>query len=305
MYKGDYVNINLILEGGGALGVTYIGCYKALLEKGYIIKRCAGTSVGSLMAALIVAGYTPGEIENIFFGEEFSVFLKSSGLGRKIPPYKALNLFLHKGIYDSSIIERFVDTLLERKGIKTFGDIVKRGKNKLTIIAADVTNRRMVVMPNDLEKYSLDPLSFKVSTAVSMSCAIPLFFTPVILDNNDMQNYIVDGGLLGNFPVWVFDIENEKRNLTYAIKIDEKPSNTSMGRDDIFSYALDVLNTPLNDDRIVYVRKKEMLKIITIKNEHLIRATEFYKLKDYRDYLRNLGYDSVVDYLEKNQAISK
>lgn len=296
------MNINLILEGGGALGVTYIGSYRALLEKGYNIKRCAGTSVGSLMAALIVAGYTPDEIEDIFFGSEFSNFLSSSGLNRKIPPYRALNLFLNKGIYDSSVIEKFVDALLERKGIRTFSDIVKKGKNKLTIIAADVTNRRMVVMPNDLKRYGIDPLSFKVSKAVSMSCAIPLFFTPYVLNNNDKFSYIVDGGLLSNFPVWVFDVEKEKRNITYAIKIDEKPSNTSMGRQDIFSYAIDVLNTPLNDDRVVYVRDKKMLKIITIKNEHLIRSIEFYKLNEYKTYLRTLGYDSVIEYLKENET---
>ena len=69
------MNINLVLEGGGALGVTYVGAYKALLEAGCKIKRCAGTSVGSLMASLICVGYTPDEIEEIFYGEEFEKFL--------------------------------------------------------------------------------------------------------------------------------------------------------------------------------------------------------------------------------------
>lgn len=294
------MNINLILEGGGALGVSYIGAYKALLRRNYKIKRCAGTSVGSLMAALIIAGYTPEELETIFFGNEFEKFLKDSGLGKKIPPYKALNLFLKKGVYDSGVIEEFIGDLLSRKGIFTFSDVMKKGKNKLTIIAADVTNRRLVIMPDDLKLYGIDPESFSVAKAIRMSCAIPVFFTPVVLENNNKLNYIVDGGLLSNFPVWVFDVEGETKNPTYAIKIDEKPSNTSRGKDDIFSYVVDILNTPLNDDRVVYVRDKEKLNVINIKNDGLLKSTDFYRLNDFKNVLYTLGYSTVEEYLDEN-----
>lgn len=295
------MNINLILEGGGVLGITYIGAYKALLEDGYKIKRCAGTSIGSLMASLIISGYTPDELENIFFGDEFERFLSSTGLYRKIPPYKTLNIFLKKGIYDSRIIENFVGELLKRKGVITFQDVMKRGKNKLVIIAADVTNRKLIIMPDDLGDYGINPATFKIAKAVSMSCAIPFLFTPVILSKNNIRSYIVDGGLLSNFPIWVFDIEGEEKYLTYGIKINEKPSNTSEGRYDVFSYAIDVLNTPLNDDRIVYVRNKDRLKIINIENDESIKSTEFYKIKAFRQELYDLGYDSVKNYDNKNR----
>ncbi|KMT22192.1 patatin-like phospholipase family protein [Clostridium cylindrosporum] len=295
------MKVNLVLEGGGVLGVTYIGAYKALLEEDIKVKRCAGTSIGSLMASLIIAGYTPSEMENIFFGEEFNRFLKSTGLGNKIPPYRALNIFLQKGVFNNIIIEKFVEELLKRKGISTFKDVESKGKKSLIVIAADVTNRRLVIMPDDLPRYGINPDNFKIAKAVSMSCAIPLFFTPTILGDGDSLSFIVDGGLLSNFPIWVFDVENEERNLTYAIKIDEKPSYTSQGRHDIFSYAIDVLNTPLNDNRIVYVRDKDKLKIISIENDQLIKSTEFYKLNEFKDHLYSLGYNSVKEYFNLNR----
>lgn len=296
------MNINLILEGGGALGVTYIGAYKALLRRGCKIKRCAGTSVGAIMAALIAAGYTPEELENIFFGDEFDKFLKSSGLGRKVPLYRVLNVFLKKGVFDSRVIEGFVGELLAKKGIYNFGDIMKGHKNKLTIIAADITNRKLVVMPDDLEEYGIDPKSFKVAKAIRMSCAIPIFFTPVIIKNSEKINFIVDGGLLSNFPVWVFDVEGETKNLTYAIKIDEKPSKTSEGKTDIFSYVVDILNTPFDDDRVVYVRDKEKLEIINIKNNDLLKSTDFYKINKFKDRLYTLGYSSVERYFDEKSS---
>ncbi|MEG0371312.1 MAG: patatin-like phospholipase family protein [Clostridium sp.] len=291
------MDINLILEGGGALGISYLGSFKALVDKGFNIKKCAGTSIGALMSSLIMAGYSPGELEEIFFGPEFATFLKSSGLNSRIPPYKALNIFLRKGVFNSNIIEEFIEPLLAKKGIRTFGDVEKQGKNRLIIIGADITNRRLVVMPDDLPRYGIDPMGFKISTAVRMSCAIPLFFTPVVLNDKNKQVYIVDGGLLSNFPVWVFDVENEEKDNTntIGIKIDEKPSNTSKGRDDIFSYTLDVLNTPLNDDRVVYVRNKDKLKIISIQNDQSIKSTEFYKLQQNKEHLYKLGYEAVND----------
>ena len=38
-----------------------------------------------------------------------------------------------------------------------------------------------------------------------MSMSIPFFFEPVQLAHGADQSYVVDGGVLSNFPVWLFD----------------------------------------------------------------------------------------------------
>jgi NTE family protein len=54
--------------------------------------------------------------------------------------------------------------------------------------------------------YDIDPQRFSVARAVSMSARIPYFFDPARLHDST----IVDGSLLSNFPVWLFDESGDK-----------------------------------------------------------------------------------------------
>ena len=61
----------------------------------------------------------------------------------------------------------------------------------------------MIVLPDDLKDYGIHPDYFEVARAVRMSISIPYFFDPVIMK----RNYVVDGGILSDFPMWIFDNE--------------------------------------------------------------------------------------------------
>jgi NTE family protein len=83
------------------------------------------------------------------------------------------------------------------------------------MIAADVTRRELLVLPGDLKHYRLpgtddpiDPDGLKIADAVRMSMSIPFFFQPITLVHGETgkESTIVDGGLLSNFPVWLFDV---------------------------------------------------------------------------------------------------
>ncbi len=118
----------------------------------------------------------------------------------------------------------------------TFGDLQRtdlpedldprqyeKARYKLRVIASDVTAGRMLVLPDDIEGYaetkegagySKDGLP--VVRAVRMSMSFPYFFDPVTLwfadapDGERKAHVIVDGGLLSNFPVWLFDSDPEE-----------------------------------------------------------------------------------------------
>ncbi len=47
----------VFLKGGGVRGIAHVGAICALAEKGYEWERVAGTSAGSIIAALLAAGY--------------------------------------------------------------------------------------------------------------------------------------------------------------------------------------------------------------------------------------------------------
>jgi NTE family protein len=91
------------------------------------------------------------------------------------------------------------------------------GQNyRLKLIACDVTNRQLLVLPDDLPLYRepgeanpIDPDTFPIARAARMSMSIPYFFEPVTLIRVETgkKATIVDGGTLSNFPVWIFDVD--------------------------------------------------------------------------------------------------
>ena len=57
--------VNVAFEGGGIKGLAYIGAIKCLEDYGIKIFKASGTSVGSIFASLVVAGYKSFELEEI------------------------------------------------------------------------------------------------------------------------------------------------------------------------------------------------------------------------------------------------
>ena len=71
-------------------------------------------------------------------------------------------------------------------------------------IAADISRGKLLILPRDIRDYGEDHM-LDIARAVRMSMSIPFFFEPVQLAHGADQSYVVDGGVLSNFPVWLFD----------------------------------------------------------------------------------------------------
>jgi NTE family protein len=103
--------------------------------------------------------------------------------------------------------------ILEVKGVRSFGDLIRREEAELRnrykshVIASDLTRWRLLVLPLNAPMLGIDPNDLSVTQAVSMS--IPIFIEPVKFANakTGREHLIVDGGMLSNFPVWLFDAE--------------------------------------------------------------------------------------------------
>src|ERR1035438_9113530 len=65
----------MVFQGGGCRAVALAGAYKAALQAGVHATRVAGTSAGSIMAALVGAGATPERILQILSNTPFASFL--------------------------------------------------------------------------------------------------------------------------------------------------------------------------------------------------------------------------------------
>lgn len=286
---------NGVFEGSGVKGIGIVGAICYFEEQGYKWSNVAGTSSGSLIAALLAAGYSGLELKHILLNFDYKIFMDKTKL-QSIPILgKALGMVFQKGIYSGDEIEKYVQSMLEAKGISKFKDISKNGKSRLKLIAADITSREILILPDDLVKYGIDPMEFSISTAVRMSCSIPLYFRPYKLNNVSKMNYIVDGGILSNFPIWIFDTEDIPTIPTLGFKINEPPSHTSLGKRDIVSYVLDIIETVINEDESRTIKDNDLIRTTTIPSSG-IKSTDFNINMEDRIKLFNVGYSSASEF---------
>ena len=240
------MNCDEIFEGGGTKLPGLLGAHRVLIDNGFTPMNVAGTSAGAIVACLVAAGYTPEEMRKLVYDLDFKQFTD----GARWPWQKMWNFMRHWGVYKGDAFEKFIQELLAKKGIKTFGDLVTerqqdlddpRYRWMLKVIVSDVTNKRIAVFPNDAKQYGVMPDEMEVAKAVRMSMSIPFFFMPV----RWRDRVFVDGGMLSNFPIWLFDSDGEPEWPTFGLMLKEQDFGLPERYDGVKSYTLGLLNTML------------------------------------------------------------
>jgi NTE family protein len=208
---------DLVFEGGGVKGIGLAGALAMLEEREYRPQNIAGTSAGAITAALLAAGYTADELREIIVTLDYRQF-QDRAWEDKIPLIeRSLSMLLDLGLYEGDRFLAWIRERLEAKGVRTFADLVHdefaddpRYRSRLQVIASDVTKHELLVLPRDATKLGIEPDDLDVALAVRMSMSIPVFFEPVRFVNQKTGDVhvIVDGGMLSNYPVWLFDCED-------------------------------------------------------------------------------------------------
>lgn len=199
-----------VFMGGGVRGIGFTGAIKALNDYGYTFQNVAGTSAGAIIAALLAAGYSGEELEKEMSSLNYKKFKGKDFAGRFGLLGGLINLKTDYGLYNADYFRKWMYDLLEKKGVVKFKDLEyeENGKVmcKLTLTACDVFKRKLLVLPYDLKHYGIDPGEFEVAMAVQMSMSIPLYYRPFRLkDENGQEHWIVDGGVVCNYPIWIMD----------------------------------------------------------------------------------------------------
>jgi len=315
-----------IFEGGGVRGIAFVGAVSCMEDRGYEFQRLAGTSAGAVMAALLAAGYSTKEL-TMLADTDLSLFLDKRAVG-SVPLVGApLSLLLKKGLYRGDHIREKMRELLAAKGKTKFRHVMFEGRSRLKIIASDITRKRIMILPDDLPQYGIDPMEFEIAEAVRMSTALPLFFEPVILKYNEpassaslgrvyngkfpaaaaarqvrsksCESYIVDGGVMSNFPVWIFDVEGTPRWPTFGFRLtDSSESNCSHGKKGLLSYVFDLFAAVTDEDQTAFMRDKDSVRTVSIPTLG-IKATDFdiSPLDCHRLY--RSGYESCKRFLRE------
>ena len=233
-----------VFEGGGVKGIAFAGAIAAA-ERDADVKEwvnLAGTSAGSIVSALLVAGYDSAGLKKILADAKYPRFA-DCGFGGKWVGGVYNAVFRRRGLAPGSYFKEWLSEQLAAsplarelgKSELTFADVRRRdlpprselpeitdaqyarATYRLHVITSDVTSGRMAILPDDLPRYEdehgtpLDKDTFPIVDAVRMSMSYPFLFAPVTLYQGGKPYYMVDGGLLSNFSIWMFDSPNPKR----------------------------------------------------------------------------------------------
>ena len=268
------------LFGGGAIrGMAYIGTIRALEELNIEYDIIGGSSVGSIMAALVACGYKSYELENLFMKVNFDLF-KDIHLGFGKP------FAISKG-------EIFLDWLNEllAKKINVHGNNItfKDLEQKLVIITTDLTKF------GSQEFSALATPDFEIAQAIKISSSMPGLMAPY--EYND--SYLVDGDLQKASPMWRLSEtlnNSESRILEFRLEGDysKDEKNPISYINTIYSCVTDVATgfvTELygNNDRYDYIRI----------NTGDIFFADFNLDKESRRKLINIGYNQTMEYFKQ------
>ncbi|HHV99416.1 MAG TPA: patatin [Clostridiaceae bacterium] len=129
--------------------------------------------------------------------------------------FKNLILFSKEGsLFDGDYLEEWVYKKLASKGVRTFADLRggiiddsnPRGY-RIRMTGVDCNRAKVVILPDDMKFYGIDPDKFEVAKAVRISTCVPFAFKPVVIEKkegNKVKKYnLVDGGVLDRFPDWL------------------------------------------------------------------------------------------------------
>ncbi|MBT2643829.1 patatin-like phospholipase family protein [Bacillus sp. ISL-41] len=288
--------IDGVFSGGGIKGLALVGACAAIEERGFRFKRVAGTSAGSLIAGLLAAGYTSAEMAGILDDLDLKKFLDSRKTIIPSALTKWLFVYWRLGLYKGDELECWIGEKLAARGLRTFGDLAP---DALRIIASDLTNGRLLILPDDLPKYGVDPRTFPVARAIRMSCSLPFFFEPVKLRDRVGVNIVVDGGVLSNFPMWLFDKDNVKKvrpvlGVKLSQNLIQQPTNKIKNALNMFEALFETMKDA-HDSR--YISRKHEKNIIFIPTEGNL-TTEFQLSDEKKQELIDLGQKSAEKFFK-------
>jgi len=242
VYTQSHTYENIVFEGAGIRGIAYSGVIKQLEVSGILshIQKAGGTSAGAITALMVSLGYSSDEIYTIISDTQFRKFNDGqfiffggfSRLNRKFGWYK--------GNKANQWIEKIIKQKTQNQNI-TFKELQDQGYKQLYITATCMNKQKLLIFSS--ENYP----DMKVKDAIRISMSIPLYFEAVFIDSvgkmykkykpEKNMDVVVDGGIIGNFPIFMFDsITTDEFNntiripdyKTLGIRID---SEAQIGRD--------------------------------------------------------------------------
>jgi NTE family protein len=323
-----------VFRGGGVQGLALVGALQAFeAHERFPVETwvsVAGTSAGAVLASYLAYDRRPGLGERMraIVDPERLASLLDVPFGRRFVGGMP-RLLARRGMAPGRAFETWFDDLIRHATFALTLPPEADGsweKSRLKLIACDATHRRLLVFPEDLVLYRvpgqrspIDPAGFPIARAVRMSMSIPYFFEPVTLEriaDDDGRPIpprpaaIVDGAVVSNFPVWLFDTPHPVRptfgfTVQGGIGVTEEPRSRLVPWP--VRFALDVAAASREAWDARFVSHSTNVRTVTVNTTVVgadgqpfpVRSTDFDLPRTCQDALFENGYRAGTAFLDR------
>ena len=277
--------VGVVMSGGGAKGLYHIGVLEALEENGVPIDYVAGTSMGSIIAAMYAAGYSPAEMRAIVNSgvvkewvsgridpNKYMAYYRQVGsnpaflsLRIDVESPSGKRLRVPRNLISSTQIDMALTELFAPATAAADGDF-DRLMVPFLCVASDLNHRGPVVLREG-----------DLSEAVRSSMSIPLVFKPMVKDSM----LLYDGGIYDNFPWKPLDEDFRPDLIVGSICTEGNtpPSEESNIMDQAFMLAMHDTDYTLPEERSVTIRRAVGVNMLDF---------------DQAEAIMNAGYEDAV-----------
>lgn len=299
------MEINKLAFSGGAIkGIAYVGVFKKIEELIYErkihpdpeksniplfnIKTICAVSVGSIFSLIYLLNYTYSEMLEEVLNKRFD----------QLKDIRIMNFVSKYGLDNGSNLISWIQSLMNKKGINP--NITLKEFYELNQVDFQI-------MATNLNKYCYKKFNYsetpdvKVLDAIRMSISVPFLFTI-----NEFEGDIhIDGGLIDNYPIRVF--EGDLNNFLGFKLINHGEMDThdvDERIDDIESYIYHILSCYMVQKEKHTTRSEEFQNCtVYIHTEDITQSVNFALTAEEKHKLIEIGYKSVDNFF-KSKSIS-
>ncbi|KTD53725.1 putative esterase with patatin domain protein [Legionella santicrucis] len=233
----------VVCSGGGAKGIVYPGCYKAMEDTGVFkgVKELSGASAGAITSTMLALGMPSAvfrdkllttNLKNLMGSRIGSLFgTNPPGVSAITRDGKPLEDFIRENIISS--VKKNIASIEKIEEIaasdQTLQELLAKLKTKLPTITFGDLALLNHHFPNKFKKLNMPAVEFpngtiqvfnstltpdvEIALACRASASIPIILKPVTIIINGVEKQFVDGGLYDNLPTDYFDLQEDRTFL--------------------------------------------------------------------------------------------
>ncbi|WNJ18466.1 patatin-like phospholipase family protein [Pontibacter sp. G13] len=301
---------NLVFRGGGVKGIAYAGVLEALDAHGMYdsITRVGGTSAGAITSLLIGLRYEPKDIMEILSSTSFKDFMDKPNPLRIASKYG-----YYKGEFALEWLkEKVAKSPLNLTEDATFADLKAAGGRDTFLFATNV-NRQTIEELSDRKTPNT-----QIAEAARASMSIPLFFDAFKFSVGELtEDLYVDGGMVYNYPMSVFDepeflptglqstVNPETLGFYFKPAPGTPPTYHPFGYDHLIKFIANNFETILSAQVLdFHMDPSDVTRTVMVSDCH-VKATDFDLTQAQQDALVKAGKDAVNEFLQTRTGTSK